>query len=80
MVRSLALRLAFSGLAAVVTYYLVAIVLHLALGDSSLFRCFRDVCGLADLVGHAFEGPFTPEDEFYGAHGRLIAFLVTMAF
>jgi hypothetical protein len=80
-VKSTPVRIGLSALAGLVTFYVIgATGLTLGAGGSWLFDQYRYAFGLAPLVGHALEGPWILEDEFYGRHGSLIAGLTTIAF
>jgi hypothetical protein len=73
------LRLIASIRAAVVTVYVVAVALSLTelTRAAWLFYRYLDVFGLAPRVAHLFDWPgYSEDDEFFGPHGALIAYLV----
>ena len=79
--KSTPVRISLSALAGLVTFYVIGTA-ALALGadGSWSFDQYRYAFGLAPLIGHALEGPWILEDEFYGQHGSLIASLTTIGF
>ncbi len=81
IVKSMPVRISLSALAGLVTFYAIgAAALALGANGSWSFDQYRYAFGLAPLIGHAFEGPWILEDEFYGRHGSLIAGLTTIGF
>ena len=81
MVRSTPLRILVSAIAGVLTFYGIALAaLALRMDTSWLFDQYRYAFGLGPLIGHALEGEWIIEDEFYGRHGSLIAGLTTVTF
>ena len=63
------------------TFYALGLAALAVHADSSwLFNQYRYAFGLGPLIGHALEGEWILEDEFYGKHGSLIAGLTTLTF
>jgi hypothetical protein len=76
-------RLIGSFLGGIVTFYAIAFALSFTQFTKAgwLFSQYIDVFGLASSMGHLVQtAPFSDDDEFYGPHGRLTAWLVTVGF